>query len=274
MTGSIAHRTLTQQCFRLGNLPSSVINLSKEISIIILSGLSILSQPKAQDEVVTSEKDGEETQVVNSEPFIGSLGGDGGGGGKDGGHESGGDGGDCLHDIGLLGRREGGLDNWGCDLDTRKEGGEEKQMLELVLWYFHDVSHDTSTTTGQQHEQQINRVFCIFQAFLCSGLTEAKVVNSLSQRFRKTNAADIGYLEPPLMQAQPKSHGRKLYTPDVEGTKAEADAKRARRAKIVFIILDFLGTQVMRVVGQGGGHGKQTSPKEGREDDLSSSTCV
>ena len=30
------------------------------------------------------------------------------------------------------------------------------------------------------------------------------------------------------------------YTPDVEGTKAEADAKIARRAKIVFIILDIL----------------------------------
>ena len=30
----------------------------------------------------------------------------------------------------------------------------------------------------------------------------------------------------------------KLNTPDVEGTKAEADAKIARRAKIVFIILD------------------------------------
>jgi hypothetical protein len=28
-----------------------------------------------------------------------------------------------------------------------------------------------------------------------------------------------------------------LYTPVCEGTKAEADAKRARRAKIVFIIL-------------------------------------
>ena len=31
-----------------------------------------------------------------------------------------------------------------------------------------------------------------------------------------------------------------IYTPDVEGTKAEADAKRARRAKIVFIILDIV----------------------------------
>lgn len=31
-----------------------------------------------------------------------------------------------------------------------------------------------------------------------------------------------------------------IYTPDVEGTKAEADAKRARRAKIVFIILGYI----------------------------------
>ena len=96
------------------NLPSSVVNLSEEISIIILSGISVLSQPQAQDEVVTGEKDGKKTQVIDSEPLVGSLGGDGGGGGKDGGHESSSDGGDCLHGIGLLDGREGGLDNWGC----------------------------------------------------------------------------------------------------------------------------------------------------------------
>ncbi len=99
---------------RVGNLPSSVVNLSEEISIIILGSISVLSQPQAQDEEVTGEKDGKKTDVVNSEPLVGSLGGHGGGGGKDGGHKSGGDGGDCLHGIGLLDGREGGLDNWGC----------------------------------------------------------------------------------------------------------------------------------------------------------------
>ena len=39
-------------------------------------------------------------------------------------------------------------------------------------------------------------------------------------------------------KANTKNPTPKFYTPDVEGTKAEADAKRARRAKIVFIILD------------------------------------
>jgi len=100
-------------CYKRKNLPSSVVNLSEEISIIVLSGISVLSQPQRKDEVVSSEKDGEDTQVINSEPLVGSLGGHGGGGGKDGGHESGGNGGDCLHGIGLLDGREGGLDNWG-----------------------------------------------------------------------------------------------------------------------------------------------------------------
>lgn len=84
------------------NLPSSVVNLSEEIGIIILSSITILSQPQRKDEVVSSEKDGEETQVIDSEPLVGSLGGHGGGGGKDGGHESGGDGGN-LDGIGLDG---------------------------------------------------------------------------------------------------------------------------------------------------------------------------
>ena len=96
------------------NLPSSVINLSEEISIIILSSITILSQPKRQDEVMSSEKDGKKTQIINTEPFVGSLGGHGGRRGEDGGHKSSGDGGDCLHGIGLLDCGEGGLDNWGC----------------------------------------------------------------------------------------------------------------------------------------------------------------
>ena len=61
------------------------------------------------------EEDGQYAQIVNSEPFIGSLGGEGGRAGKDSGHESGGDGGDGFHDFGLGvgGGREGGLDDGG-----------------------------------------------------------------------------------------------------------------------------------------------------------------
>ncbi len=41
------------------DLPSSVVNLSEEISIIILGGLAILSQPQRQDEVVSSKENGQ-----------------------------------------------------------------------------------------------------------------------------------------------------------------------------------------------------------------------
>jgi len=55
----------------------------------------------------------------------------------------------------------------------------------------------------------------------------------------------------------------------VEGTKAEADAKRAKRAKIVFIILDILiGLSVLTSCAEGRGGGcrelmvkKQTSAR-------------
>ena len=59
-------------------LPSSVVNLSEEISVIILCGITILSQPKTQDEVVTNEKNGKHTDIVNTKPFVGTLGGKGG----------------------------------------------------------------------------------------------------------------------------------------------------------------------------------------------------
>ena len=130
---------VTQKEKRVGNLPSSVVNLSEEISIIILGSISVLSQPQAQDEVVTGEKDGKKTKVVNSEPLVGSLGGHGGGGGKDGGHESSCDGGDCLHGIGLLDGREGGLDNWGCN--SKSGEGTEKKNITCEKWYFRNKIH-------------------------------------------------------------------------------------------------------------------------------------
>lgn len=95
------------------NLPSGVIDLSEEIGIIILGSITVLTQPKTKDEVVSSEKNSEKTEVVDTEPFVGALRGDGGRGGEDGRDNSGGDGGDRLHHLGLVGGREGGLHNIG-----------------------------------------------------------------------------------------------------------------------------------------------------------------
>ena len=73
-----------------------------------------MSQPKGKDEVVTQEKNDQETDVINTEPFVGSLGSDGGGGGKDGGHETSGGGGEGLAHIGGVDGGEGSLDSKGC----------------------------------------------------------------------------------------------------------------------------------------------------------------
>ena len=81
-----------------------------------------MSEPQAEDEEVPGEEDGEETEVVDAEPLVGALGGDGGGRREDGGHESGGDGGDGLHHLGLVGGREGRLHNIGC-------GGVERRKV-------------------------------------------------------------------------------------------------------------------------------------------------
>jgi len=97
----------------IGNLPSGVVNLSEEIGIIILGGISVLSQPEGKDEEVTSEKDGKETDIVNSEPLVGTIGGEGSRGGKDGGDKTGGSSGDSLHHVGAGGRK-GSLDNIRC----------------------------------------------------------------------------------------------------------------------------------------------------------------
>mmetsp|Transcript_5007 Transcript_5007/g.9077 ORF Transcript_5007/g.9077 Transcript_5007/m.9077 type:complete len:155 (-) Transcript_5007:124-588(-) len=90
-----------------GNLPSGVVNLSEEIGIIILGGISVLSQPEGKDEEVTGEENGKETDVVNSEPLVGTIGGEGGRGGEDGGDETGSGGGDGLHHVGAGGRKSG-----------------------------------------------------------------------------------------------------------------------------------------------------------------------
>lgn len=72
------------------------------------------------------------------------------------------------------------------------------------------------------------------------------MVQTAMTYYRKANNASADRPNPKDLSADQNSD-RKIatgnaiiYTPDVEGTKAEADAKRARRAKIVFIILDIL----------------------------------
>ena len=95
-------------------LPSGVVDLSEEISIIILGGITVLSQPQGEDEVVPGEEHGEESEVINTEPLVGTLGGEGGRRAEDSRHESSGNGGDGLHRLGLRDGREGGLGNIGC----------------------------------------------------------------------------------------------------------------------------------------------------------------
>ena len=62
---------------------------------------------------MAQEKNYQETDVINTEPFVGSLGGNGGGGGKDGGDETGGGGGEGLAHIGSVDGGEGSLDSEG-----------------------------------------------------------------------------------------------------------------------------------------------------------------
>mmetsp|Transcript_4240 Transcript_4240/g.6633 ORF Transcript_4240/g.6633 Transcript_4240/m.6633 type:complete len:95 (+) Transcript_4240:160-444(+) len=59
-------------------LTSGVVNFSEEIRVLILVGISVLSQPKAQDEEMSGEKNKKKTDVINSEHLSGSVGGEGG----------------------------------------------------------------------------------------------------------------------------------------------------------------------------------------------------
>ena len=93
-------------------LPSSVINLSEEIGIIILGSITILSQPKTQDGEVTKEQNSEDTDIVNTEPFVGTLSGQGGWWGENCRDGSSGNGWDGLEGIGL--GIQCGLDNGAC----------------------------------------------------------------------------------------------------------------------------------------------------------------
>ncbi len=53
----------------------TVVNLPKEV--VALINTSVLRKVEAEDKQVTSKKDTQKTNVVNSEPLVGSLCGDG-----------------------------------------------------------------------------------------------------------------------------------------------------------------------------------------------------
>ena len=67
-------------------LVSGVVNFPEEVLIFI--SISVSSEPQAQDEQMTSEKNSKKSGIVNSEPFVGSLGSQSSRGRKDGRHES------------------------------------------------------------------------------------------------------------------------------------------------------------------------------------------
>ena len=111
---------LVQNLLQLSSprLPSGVVNLSEEVVILSLGGITVLSQPQGKDEVVPGEEHGEESEVIDTEPLVGTIGGEGGRRAEDSRHESSGNGGDGLHRLGLRDSREGGPGNIGCRAET------------------------------------------------------------------------------------------------------------------------------------------------------------
>lgn len=93
----------------LMDLPSSVVDLSEEISVIVFSSLAVLPQPKTQNKVVSNEQNSEKTNIINTEPFACSLSRQGSRGGEDGRYNSSSNGGDGLERVRLS--REGCLDD-------------------------------------------------------------------------------------------------------------------------------------------------------------------
>mmetsp|Transcript_5372 Transcript_5372/g.11913 ORF Transcript_5372/g.11913 Transcript_5372/m.11913 type:complete len:101 (+) Transcript_5372:464-766(+) len=89
---------------------------------------------------MSNEENGKHADIVNSEPLVGSLGGESGGGGEDGGDGSGGDGGEGFEGLGLGGGTEGGLDDGAClrrnkgrsRCEKSKEGKDSLHHLDSV----------------------------------------------------------------------------------------------------------------------------------------------
>jgi hypothetical protein len=67
-------------------LTSGVVNLSKEVLTLI--SISVLSQPKGKDSKVSNEKNSKKTNIINSEPLIGSVSSHSSTGGNNSGDES------------------------------------------------------------------------------------------------------------------------------------------------------------------------------------------
>lgn len=87
-------------------LGTGVIDLAKEVLFLVV--IAVLLQPQSQDEPVSDEQDSQQAQVVDSEPFVGALRGQGGRGGQDGGRGTGDGGHDALVHLGdLHGHGEG-----------------------------------------------------------------------------------------------------------------------------------------------------------------------
>jgi hypothetical protein len=66
---------------------SSVVNFSKEVLRLIV--VSELLKPQGEDSPMNNEKNTQKTNVINTEPFAGTIGGNGGSAGHDDGHDSG-----------------------------------------------------------------------------------------------------------------------------------------------------------------------------------------
>ena len=138
------------QPFIEAHLVAGVVDLAEEVLGLI--GITVLSEPEGEDGEVANEKDGKDTEVVNAEPFVGTLGGNGGSGGEDGGHEPGGDGGYGLHYLGLVGCREGGLNDIGCGNSGYKTC--EENMIKNI---HNQTSHGMNELSGEA--QQSKRSF-------------------------------------------------------------------------------------------------------------------
>ena len=93
--------THTHAYSRPGGALLGVVDLAEEVLLLVV--VSELLQPECKDGPVDNEKNSEQTKVINSEPFAGSLGGDGSRGGKDGRDGTGNSGSDSLGDLGTQG---------------------------------------------------------------------------------------------------------------------------------------------------------------------------
>jgi hypothetical protein len=72
---------------RLFLASSSVVNFSEKILFLVV--VSELLKPQGKDGPVDNEKNTQKTNVIDTEPFAGTIGGNGSSAGHDDGHESG-----------------------------------------------------------------------------------------------------------------------------------------------------------------------------------------